>query len=179
MSQVNRGSAVLCGRRCRWVENPWVGPREPPCHRSDGLYEKVADRLVDAGTGKVLADRFAVLDALALANVVRMQTSPPAVVTNSHPFAAAPADQQPLQQRRSFSRRTLAPVLAIGLGSCPGDAADSAHIRPSRSWCSNSPPNFKAPTATFIPAYTGRMTFANQSTRFKSEFQVIPSELTQ
>src|SRR5580658_2186667 len=37
--------------------------------------------------------------------------------------------------------------------------------------CSNSPPNFNAPTATCIPAYTGRMTFANQSTRFNSEFQ--------
>ena len=43
------------------------------CHRGDGLHQKIADRLVDVGTGNVLADRFAVLDALALANVVGHQ----------------------------------------------------------------------------------------------------------
>ena len=31
--------------------------------------------------------------------------------------------------------------------------------------------NWGAPTVTCIPAYTGRMTLANQSTRFRSEFQ--------
>src|SRR3954454_17971382 len=63
----------------------------------------------------MLADRFGVLDTLALANVVRTQLSPAAVIAHGHPLSAAPAEQQPLQQRGSFARWTFAAVSAIVL----------------------------------------------------------------
>ena len=61
-----------------------------------------ADCLVDVRTGNVLADRFGVLDALALANVVRTQLPSPAVIADRHPLATTPAQQQPLQQARAL-----------------------------------------------------------------------------
>ena len=61
--------------------------------RVDRCDEQIANRLIDTNSWDPLANRFSVLDALALANVVRTQLPAPAVIADRHPLAAAPAPQ--------------------------------------------------------------------------------------
>lgn len=77
--------------------------------------EDVPDCLIDGSARNVLADRFAVFDALALAHVIWNQLPAPAVIAHRHALAAAATDHQSLQPGGAFPWWTLAPVLSVSL----------------------------------------------------------------
>jgi hypothetical protein len=63
----------------------------------------------------VLAQRLRMLDSFVLAQIVGTQATVAYVIPDRHAPAAAAAEDQSLQQGRSFAGRALAPVTSHGL----------------------------------------------------------------
>ena len=66
--------------------------------------------MIDANVGDSLAQRFGVLDAFALTDILRAQLAVTAMIANRHAVSAASTDHQALQQCGAFSRRPAAPI---------------------------------------------------------------------
>jgi hypothetical protein len=93
------------------------GERRLDRERGELLEHEVGDCLVDACAADRLAWRGAGRDPLARAVVVGQRLAVAAgVVADGHPLAAAAADDQALQQRRSFAGGPGAPLGAAGGG---------------------------------------------------------------
>src|SRR5262249_51198174 len=65
---------------------------------------------IDLVSYNSLTYRYGVFDPVALANVFRYEAFFPRMIANRHPAPAYATDHQALQQCRTFTRRTLAPV---------------------------------------------------------------------
>src|SRR5258708_6079739 len=78
--------------------------------RVERFDEQLANGLVDASPMDALADRFGLLDAFALADVLGTQAAPAAVVTNRHAVPASTTDHDSLKKCWTLTRRTSAPV---------------------------------------------------------------------
>jgi hypothetical protein len=72
--------------------------------------EQFANGLVDGSAVDALADRFGLLDALALADVLGTQAALAAVVTNRHAAPASTTDHESLKKCWTLTRRATAPV---------------------------------------------------------------------
>src|ERR1019366_7040126 len=98
--------------------------------RLQHLHQHIAD-LFDGRAWHDLARRSAVLNAVALAAVIRSQNLLPRVIADGHPLATETADREPLQQSWAFTRwmaalaavgcRVLAQDLEVALVLLPGD----------------------------------------------------------
>ena len=81
--------------------------------------KKVADGLIKVLTKNMLAYRNNVVDAVALAGILRHDLHPSRVVADCHPATADSTDNQPLQQCRALAWWTLSAILAVGVGILP------------------------------------------------------------
>jgi len=90
--------------------------RDLQCERGDRVEQELADRLVDAASGDRQAAAAGGLDRLVVALVVGDQSVAALAVADGHAFAAAPAHDQPLQQRGSLARGTGGAFGAVCLG---------------------------------------------------------------
>ena len=84
--------------------------------RAHGLDEQLPERAVDVAAEHLLAGRAGLLDAALLADVERSRPTVARHVAHGHALAAATADDQSLEQRRSLAGRALAPFGPVGLG---------------------------------------------------------------
>src|SRR5437764_8647202 len=91
------------------------GQRHLQRQRADGLHQQLTDGTVERATNNALADWSRMLDALALAGVLRHDLTMADVVADRHPSAAPTTHCQALEQRRAFSRRAMPPVGAVRL----------------------------------------------------------------
>jgi hypothetical protein len=80
--------------------------------RSESVDEQLADGGAKSIAANHLAYRLDTLDVLMLAGILRDQAIPPVVRAHRHSLTAPPADDQPLQKRRTLTWWTCTPVLA-------------------------------------------------------------------
>jgi hypothetical protein len=71
--------------------------------------------MIDVISDHSLADRYGVLDAITLADVLRHKAVLTRVVSDRHSAPADATDYQPLQQGRTLAWRTLATIRSDGL----------------------------------------------------------------
>jgi hypothetical protein len=79
------------------------------------LRSHLAHRVIDVISDHSLADRYGVLDAVTLADVLGHEAVLTRVVSDRHSAPADATDYQTLQQRGAFAWRTLATVCPDGL----------------------------------------------------------------
>ena len=83
--------------------------------RSHALHQKLAHGMIDLISDHSLADRYGVLDAITLADVLRHEAVLARVVSDRHSAPADATDYQTLQQSRPLAWRTLATIRSNGL----------------------------------------------------------------
>jgi hypothetical protein len=115
LGALNGGGADAVGVVGSGGELVGDGQRGLQGQRGDGVEEEPAHVGVDPGAGDGLADRFPVLDAVGLADVLG-HLAFAHVVAHGHPAAVLAADDQSLEQGGAFAGWAGAAVVAVGGG---------------------------------------------------------------
>ena len=108
------------------------GERHLKGERSEGADQELADGCIEGRARDLLTDWLAVLNACPLAEIGRQRTLFSAVIADGHPFAAPPAQNKSLQQRRPFPGRPGTALGTIGLGIRPEAAEVLFVLVPSK-----------------------------------------------
>ena len=95
------------------------GERDFQSDRIHQFQQDIADDSINVGARDALAERFGIFDAFALTDVLRAQAFAPRMVAKRHSAAAFAADDQALQQRRTFARRTFPTIKSDSLCAFP------------------------------------------------------------
>jgi hypothetical protein len=85
----------------------------------DELYQHVCYEAIDFSSRDPLTDGLGIFDTFSLTDIVRYQAAATPVIADRHAPAAAPANDQTLQESSTFSSRTLVSLAALGMSIFP------------------------------------------------------------